>query len=62
MVFEATPEIWFESDFKKADTRNTKSFGTFSSTEPRCFIDNHVSNGADYQYKITYIMTQQKTS
>jgi hypothetical protein len=23
------------------------------------FIDNHVSNGADYQYKLTYIMTQQ---
>jgi hypothetical protein len=20
----------------------------------RCFIDNHVSNGSDYQYKLTY--------
>jgi hypothetical protein len=31
----------------------------FFTQATRCFIDNHVSNGADYQYKITYIMTQQ---
>jgi hypothetical protein len=35
-----------------------KVCGTLSQTQP-CFIDNHVSNGADYQYKLTYIMTQQ---
>jgi hypothetical protein len=27
-------------------------------TKPDVFIDNHVSNGADYQYTLTYIMTQ----
>ncbi len=47
-------------DFIKADTRNTVSFaGIFQLTNPDVFIDNHVSNGADYQYKLTYIMTQQ---
>ncbi|EIA08319.1 M14 family metallopeptidase [Flavobacterium frigoris] len=46
-------------DFIKADTRNTKSFyEIFHQLNPDVFIDNHVSNGADYQYKITYIMTQ----
>ncbi|MGO4819337.1 M14 family metallopeptidase [Flavobacterium sp. W22_SRS_FP1] len=47
-------------DFIKSDTRNTKSFyEIFHQLNPDVFIDNHVSNGADYQYKITYIMTQQ---
>jgi hypothetical protein len=47
-------------DFIKADTRNTRSFyEIFHNLNPDVFIDNHVSNGADYQYKITYIMTQQ---
>ena len=46
-------------DFIKADTRNTKSFvEIFHKIKPDVFIDNHVSNGADYQYKLTYIMTQ----
>jgi hypothetical protein len=45
-------------DFIKSDTKQ-KFCGTLSQTQPRCFIDNHVSNGADYQYKLTYIMTQQ---
>jgi hypothetical protein len=47
-------------DFIKSDTRNTKSFTElFHKLNPDVFIDNHVSNGADYQYKLTYIMTQQ---
>jgi hypothetical protein len=47
-------------DFIKSDTRNTKSFAElFHKLNPDVFIDNHVSNGADYQYKLTYIMTQQ---
>ncbi|NRT11953.1 M14 family metallopeptidase [Flavobacterium sp. 14A] len=47
-------------DFIKSDTRNTESFATiFQLLKPDVFIDNHVSNGADYQYKLTYIMTQQ---
>ncbi|MNF51741.1 Zinc carboxypeptidase [compost metagenome] len=46
-------------DFIKSDTRNTKSFAAiFHKTNADVFIDNHVSNGADYQYKLTYIMTQ----
>lgn len=46
-------------DFIKSDTRNTKSFvEIFHKINPDIFIDNHVSNGADYQYKLTYIMTQ----
>ncbi len=46
-------------DFIKLDTRNTKSFvDIFHKINADVFIDNHVSNGADYQYKLTYIMTQ----
>lgn len=46
-------------DLIKSDTRNTKSFvKIFHKTNPDVFIDNHVSNGSDYQYKLTYIMTQ----
>lgn len=46
-------------DFIKSDSRNTKSFvDIFHQTNPDVFIDYHVSNGADYQYKLTYIMTQ----
>lgn len=46
-------------DMIKSDTRNTKSFvAIFHKINPDVFIDNHVSNGSDYQYKLTYIMTQ----
>lgn len=46
-------------DMIKSDTRNTKSFvSIYHKINPDIFIDNHVSNGADYQYKLTYIMTQ----
>lgn len=46
-------------DFIKSDTKNTKGFvEIFRLTDPEVFIDNHVSNGADYQYTLTYIMTQ----
>jgi hypothetical protein len=48
-------------DFIKGDTRNTKSFvELFHLVQPVLFIDNHVSNGADYQYTLTYIMTESK--
>lgn len=48
-------------DFIKSDTRNTKSFAEiFHLVQPVLFIDNHVSNGADYQYTLTYIMTEPK--
>ncbi|WP_310555531.1 M14 family metallopeptidase [Flavobacterium sp.] len=46
-------------DFIKSDTKNTKSFvEIFHKLNPEVFIDNHVSNGADYQYVLTYIQTQ----
>lgn len=46
-------------DFIKSDTRNTKSFvDIFHLANPEIFIDNHVSDGADYQYVLTYIMTE----
>lgn len=46
-------------DFIKADTKNAKSFAEiFQLVKPDVFIDNHVSNGADYQYGITHLFTQ----
>lgn len=46
-------------DFIKSDTKNTESFiEIFHKLNPEVFIDNHVSNGADYQYSLTYIQTQ----
>lgn len=49
-------------DFIKSDTRNTRAFAQIFHHFfcPDIFIDNHVSNGADYQYKLTYIMTEPK--
>lgn len=45
-------------DFLKSDTRNARSFAQiFHLANPDIFIDNHVSNGADYQYTFTYIAT-----
>ncbi len=46
-------------DFIKADTKNAKAFAQiFHLINPAIFIDNHVSNGADYQYGITHLFTQ----
>lgn len=46
-------------DFIKADTKNAKSFAEiFHLVNPDMFIDNHVSNGADYQYTLTHLFTQ----
>jgi hypothetical protein len=46
-------------DFIKADTKNAQSFAEiFHLLNPDIFIDNHVSNGADYQYAITHLFTQ----
>ncbi|WP_262150076.1 M14 family metallopeptidase [Chryseobacterium foetidum] len=45
-------------DFIKVDSKNAKSFQEiFQWLKPDVFIDNHVSNGADYQYTFTYIST-----
>ena len=46
-------------DFIKADTKNAKAFANlFRTVRPDVFIDNHVSNGADYQYTLTHLFTQ----
>jgi len=46
-------------DFIKCDTENAKSFAQiFHLVQPDVFIDNHVSNGADYQYTLTHLFTQ----
>lgn len=45
-------------DMIKADTKNARSLiAIFHIVKPDIFIDNHVSNGADYQYTLTYIQT-----
>lgn len=46
-------------DFIKQDTKNAAAFAeVFHIVNPDVFIDNHVSNGADYQYAITHLFTQ----
>jgi hypothetical protein len=46
-------------DFIKADSKNAKTFAAiFHLVNPDIFIDNHVSNGADYQYTLTHLFTQ----
>jgi len=46
-------------DFIKNDTKNSQAFTEiFHLVKPDVFIDNHVSNGADYQYTLTHLFTQ----
>lgn len=46
-------------DFVKCDSREAQTFTQiFQAWKPEIFIDNHVSNGADYQYTMTLISTQ----
>ena len=48
-------------DFIKNDTENAKAFQQiYQHFKPIFFIDNHVSNGADYQYLFTYISTSKE--
>ena len=48
-------------DFIKTDSKNSRSFQQiFQWLKPDVFIDNHVSNGADYQYTFTYISTNKE--
>lgn len=43
-------------DFIKCDSKNARSFTQlFREWQPDMFLDNHTSNGADYQYTLTYI-------
>ena len=46
-------------DFTKSDSRNAKSFAQiFHLLDPDILIDNHVSDGADYQHTMTMLTTQ----
>lgn len=46
-------------DFIKSDTKNARTFAElFHTIQPDVLIDNHVSNGADYQYTLTHLFTQ----
>ena len=46
-------------DFIKCDSKEARSFAEiFHLTDPDVFLDNHVSNGADYQHVMTLICTQ----
>lgn len=46
-------------DFIKTDSRNSFTFQTiYQLTDPDVFIDNHVSNGADYQHIMTLLSTE----
>ncbi len=46
-------------DFTKSDSKNAKSFAQiFHFVQPDILIDNHVSDGADYQHTMTLLTTQ----
>ncbi|MCO4292837.1 M14 family metallopeptidase [Solitalea sp. MAHUQ-68] len=46
-------------DCIKTDSRNSLAFQQiFQNWKPEVFLDNHTSNGADYQHVMTYIATQ----
>ena len=46
-------------DFTKVDSKNARSFTRlFHAIDPDILIDNHVSDGADYQHTMTLISTQ----
>ncbi|GAB2551728.1 M14 family metallopeptidase [Spirosoma aerophilum] len=46
-------------DFIKAEAENTRSFQViYQQLKPHIFIDNHTSDGADYQHVVTYFATQ----
>ena len=46
-------------DFIKCDSKEARSFAEiFHFCDPDVFVDNHVSNGADYQHVMTLISSQ----
>ncbi|TGD80511.1 M14 family zinc carboxypeptidase [Hymenobacter wooponensis] len=47
-------------DYVKQDSRNARSFAELLTRwQPDVFVDTHTSDGADYQYVMTLIATQQ---
>lgn len=48
-------------DFIKMDSKNAFTFATiYHALDPDVFVDTHVSNGADYQYTLTYISSMKE--
>lgn len=46
-------------DFIKCDSKDARAFAEiFHLLDPDVFVDNHVSNGADYQHVMTLLTTQ----
>ena len=46
-------------DFIKCDSKHARAFAEiFHLTDPDVFVDNHVSNGADYQHVMTLLTSQ----
>jgi hypothetical protein len=46
-------------DFTKSDSKEARSFAAiFHFLDPDILVDNHVSDGADYQYTMTLLATQ----
>ena len=46
-------------DFIKCDSENARTFTQiFQKWQPDVYIENHVTNGADYQYALTVLATQ----
>jgi len=51
-----TQNLDLNRDFVKMDSKNMFTFATiYHALEPDIFMDTHVSNGADYQYTVSYI-------
>lgn len=45
-------------DFIKCDSKNAKAFAAlFTTWNPDVYLETHVSNGADYQYTMTYLFS-----
>lgn len=46
-------------DFIKCDSKNAQAFNAlFNEWNPDVYLETHVSNGADYQYTMTYLFSQ----
>jgi len=46
-------------DFIKMDTKNMEAFASiYHKLKPDVYVETHVSNGADYQYTLTHLLTQ----
>jgi hypothetical protein len=60
MGFRATSQNFnLNRDYMKADAPETQAFvRLWNRWEPDLFIDNHVTDGADFQYAVTYTITR----